>query len=123
VHLPLQIAELGSMTRAAAFLHIAQPALLRQMQQLEDEIGRNAVSALGSRRFAHFFGRSALGVAQRASGPPTAMGVAVSIFTACAQREPEAHARPSQSKNLTAYYHTSAQHLSLPQPADDASMN
>jgi LysR family transcriptional regulator, nitrogen assimilation regulatory protein len=35
----LQIAELGSMTRAAAFLNIAQPALSRHVQQLEEELG------------------------------------------------------------------------------------
>jgi LysR family nitrogen assimilation transcriptional regulator len=35
----LRIAELGSFTKAAAVLHVAQPALSRQIQQLEDDLG------------------------------------------------------------------------------------
>lgn len=35
----LRIAELGSFTKAAAVLHIAQPALSRQIQQLEADLG------------------------------------------------------------------------------------
>ena len=35
----LRIAELRSFTKAAAVLHIAQPALSRQVQQLEDDLG------------------------------------------------------------------------------------
>ena len=34
----VRIAELGSITRAAAHLHVAQPALTRQVQRLEDEL-------------------------------------------------------------------------------------
>jgi LysR family transcriptional regulator, nitrogen assimilation regulatory protein len=35
----VRIAELGSMTRAASHLRVAQPALTRQVQRLEDELG------------------------------------------------------------------------------------
>src|SRR5258707_1351258 len=34
----VRIAELGSITRAAAHLHVAQPALTRHVQRLEDEL-------------------------------------------------------------------------------------
>src|SRR5262249_62377095 len=35
----VRIAELGSITRAAAHLRLAQPALTRHVQRLEDELG------------------------------------------------------------------------------------
>jgi LysR family nitrogen assimilation transcriptional regulator len=38
LHYFVRIAELGSITRAAAHLHVAQPALTRHIQRLEDEL-------------------------------------------------------------------------------------
>ena len=35
----VRVAELGSITRAAAHLHLAQPALTRHVQRLEEELG------------------------------------------------------------------------------------
>ena len=43
------VAELGSFTKAAARLHIAQSALSRQVRQLEDELGLELVSRVGCR--------------------------------------------------------------------------
>ena len=39
LHYFSRIAELGSITRAAAHLHLAQPALTRHVQRLEEELG------------------------------------------------------------------------------------
>ena len=38
LHYFVRIAELGSITRASAHLHVAQPALTRHVQRLEDEL-------------------------------------------------------------------------------------
>jgi DNA-binding transcriptional LysR family regulator len=38
LHYFVRIAELGSITRASAHLQIAQPALTRHVQRLEDEV-------------------------------------------------------------------------------------
>src|SRR3954454_24298678 len=35
----VRVAELGSITRAASHLHLAQPALTRHVQRLEEELG------------------------------------------------------------------------------------
>ena len=39
LHYFVRVAELGSITRAAAHLHLAQPALTRHVQRLEEELG------------------------------------------------------------------------------------
>ena len=38
LHYLVRIAELGSITRASAHLHVAQPALTRHVQRLEEEL-------------------------------------------------------------------------------------
>jgi len=42
----VRIAELGSITRAAAHLHLAQPALTRHVQRLEEELGLRRLARL-----------------------------------------------------------------------------
>src|SRR6202521_236758 len=41
------VAELGSFTRAAAFLSVVQPALSRQVRQLESELGHTLLERTG----------------------------------------------------------------------------
>jgi LysR family nitrogen assimilation transcriptional regulator len=41
------VAELGSFTKAAERLHVAQPALSRQVRQLEEELGLELFSRIG----------------------------------------------------------------------------
>src|SRR4029077_645952 len=43
------VAELGSFTRAASFLSVVQPALSRQVRQLEVELGQNLFERNGPR--------------------------------------------------------------------------
>jgi DNA-binding transcriptional LysR family regulator len=37
------VARLGSFTRAARLLHLSQPALTKQVRQLDRDLGRSAV--------------------------------------------------------------------------------
>lgn len=68
----LAIAETGSLTKAAELLHIVQPALSRQLKQLEDELGaplfeRNRLGMVltaPGRRFVHQVRESLKGLNQ-----------------------------------------------------------
>jgi DNA-binding transcriptional LysR family regulator len=62
----IAIAEEGSFTRAAAFTHVAQPALSRQIQKLERELGLPLVDRTTRRATLTPAGHQAVAAARRA---------------------------------------------------------
>jgi DNA-binding transcriptional LysR family regulator len=76
----LATADEGSVTRAAARLHITQPGLSRQLQQLEAELGVDLFARAGGRLVPTQAGRSLLPLARDLLGRVDAFAVAATYL-------------------------------------------
>src|SRR5882757_9925691 len=62
------VAELGTVSKAALYLHIAQPALSRQISDLERELGLTLFDRVGRRLFLTGVGEQLLGKLPQPAG-------------------------------------------------------
>jgi DNA-binding transcriptional LysR family regulator len=67
------VAELGTVSRAALHLHIAQPALSRQLSDLEQELGLSLFDRVGRRLFLTGAGEQLLGSCRTLLGSVSAL--------------------------------------------------
>lgn len=74
------VAELGTVTRASEQLHVAQPALSRQIAELEDEFGLKLFDRIGRRLVLSSAGEQLLGECQALLSHSRAIGERASLL-------------------------------------------